>query len=156
MTRGTPTHEPPEYPDNELPDEPAPGARQLLSMFLPVAAAILVFIVALMLALKFLVIPAMDRSDPSVQARALATIGALQTQEVVEKAQQPSTPEVTSTPRPIQAAQSTAPPRRLRRPGRLWFNLPQASTDDRPLKERRAPGRSRRPPRRVRGQHRQT
>jgi hypothetical protein len=115
MARGTPTHEPPDYPDDELlPDEPPPGPRQLLRMFLPIAAAIVVVIFGLTLVLKFLVVPAMERSDPAVQARALATIGALQTQEVVTRAQQPSTvqptPEVTSTPRPTQAVQPAVQP----------------------------------------------
>src|SRR5438874_1635522 len=110
MAHGTPTHEPPEFPDEEvLPEEPAPTGRQLLRMFLPVAAAIVVFITALLLVLRLLVIPAMERSDPAVQARALATIGALQTQEAVTRSQgaltpQP-TPEPTSTPRPVATAQ---------------------------------------------------
>ena len=44
MARFTPTHEPPDFPDEELlPEEPAPTGRQLLRMFLPVAAAIVVF-----------------------------------------------------------------------------------------------------------------
>lgn len=106
MAHGTPTHEPPESPDDELlPEEPAPTGRQLLRMFLPVAAAIVVFITALILVLKFLVIPAMDRSDPAVQARALATIGALQTQEAVTRTQRTLTPEPASTPPPVSAAQ---------------------------------------------------
>ena len=43
MARFTPTHEPPDFPDEELlPEEPAPTGRQLLRMFLPVAAAIVV------------------------------------------------------------------------------------------------------------------
>jgi hypothetical protein len=115
MARGTPTHEPPDYPDDELlPDEPPPGPRQLLRLFLPIAAAIVVVIVALTLVLKFLVVPAMERSDPAVQARALATIGALQTQEVVTRAEQSSasqpTPELRSTPGPTQALQPAAQP----------------------------------------------
>ena len=53
MAHGTPTHEPPEFPDEEvLPEEPAPTGRQLLRMFLPVAAAIVVFITALLLVLR--------------------------------------------------------------------------------------------------------
>ena len=86
MAQGIPTHEPPEFPDEEVPpEEPAPTGRQLLRMFLLVAAAIVVFITALLLVLRLLVIPAMERSDPAVQARALATIGALQTQEAVAR-----------------------------------------------------------------------
>jgi hypothetical protein len=108
MAGRTPTHEPPEYPDEELPpDERAPDARQLLRMFAPVAAVIVVFILGLLLVLKFLVVPAMERSDPAVQTRALATIGALQTQEVATRAQQAPTPQPTlqptSAPRPVQA-----------------------------------------------------
>jgi hypothetical protein len=106
MARDIPTQKPPEFPDEELvPDEPAPGGRELLRMFLPVAAAIVVFITALMLALKFLVIPAMERSDPAVQARALATIGALQTQEAVTRSQQALTPQTTTTPQPLGTAE---------------------------------------------------
>jgi len=106
MARGIPTRKPPEFPDEELlPDEPAPGGRELLRMFLPVAAAIVVFIAALMLALKFLVIPAMERSDPAVQARALATIGALQTQEAVTRSEQALTPQPTTTPQPLGTAE---------------------------------------------------
>jgi hypothetical protein len=106
MARGIPTRKPPEFPDEELlPEEPAPGGRELLRMFLPVAAAIVVFITALMLALKFLVIPAMDRSDPAVQARALATIGALQTQEAVTRSQQALTPQPTTTSQPLGTAE---------------------------------------------------
>ena len=113
MARGTPTHEPPDYSDDEPRfEEPAPDARQLLRMFLPVAAAGIVVVLAVLLALKFLVIPAMERTDPAVQERALATIGALQTQEVVSRAQQAATPQPTpqlsSTPRLPQAAQPVA------------------------------------------------
>src|SRR3712207_9446534 len=48
-------------------------------------------------------IPGMERGDPAVQARAVATIGALQTQEAISAGQpvptiQP-TPQPTSTPR---------------------------------------------------------
>src|SRR5262252_3177055 len=105
MARKTPTHEPPEFPDDELlSDEPAPSGRQLFRMFLPVAAAIVVFITALMLVLKFLVIPAMERGDPNAQPRALATIGALQTQQAVTRTELALTPQTTpqevSTPRP--------------------------------------------------------
>ncbi len=110
MARGIPTRKPPEFPDEELlPDEPAPGGRELLRMFLPVAAAIVVFIAALMLALKFLVIPAMERSDPAVQARALATIGALQTQEAVTRSEQALTPQPTTTPQPLGTAERPVP-----------------------------------------------
>src|SRR6266542_6746310 len=114
MARGTPTHEPPEFPDEErLPEEPAPSGRQLLRMFIPVAAAIVIFITALMLVLKFLVIPAMDRSDPAVQTRALATIGALQTQEAVTRSQQAltpqATPQPTTTPQPLGTAERPVP-----------------------------------------------
>jgi hypothetical protein len=101
MARRIPTQKPPEIPDEELlPDEPTPGRRELLRMFLPVAAAIVVFITALMLALKFLVIPAMERSDPAVQARALPTIGALQTQEAITRSQQALRPQPTPSQRP--------------------------------------------------------
>jgi hypothetical protein len=111
MARGTPTREPPEFPDEELmPEESAPSGRQLLRMFIPVAAAIVIFITALLLVLKFLVIPAMDRSDPAVQARALATIGALQTREAATRAQQALTPQPTSTPQPMATAQSATQP----------------------------------------------
>jgi hypothetical protein len=115
MAGRTPTHEPPEYPDEELPpEEQAPDARQLLRMFAPVAAVIIVLTVGLLLVLKFLVVPAMERSDPAVQARALATIGALQTQEVATHAQQAPTLEPTprpaSTPLPVQAAQPASQP----------------------------------------------
>jgi hypothetical protein len=115
MARHTPTHEPPEIPDEDFVSEkPPPGGRQLLRMFLPVAAAIVVFITALMLVLKFLVIPAMDRGDPTAQTRALATIGALQTQEALTRSQraltpQP-TPQTTSTPRPLATAQPVNQP----------------------------------------------
>jgi len=110
MARGIPTRKPPEFPDEELlPDEPGPGGRELLRMFWPVAAAIVIFITALMLALKFLVIPAMERSDPAVQTRALATIGALQTQEAVTRSQQAltpqPTPQPTTTPQPLATAE---------------------------------------------------
>jgi hypothetical protein len=109
MARGTPTHEPPECPDEELlPEEPAPSGRQLLRMFIPVAAAIVIFITALMLVLTFLVIPAMERSDPAVQAHALATIGALQTREAATRAQQALTPRSASTPGPVATAQQPA------------------------------------------------
>jgi len=83
-------------------------------MFIPVAAAIVIFITALMLVLKFLVIPAMERSDPAVQARALATIGALQTQEAVTRSQRARTPQATalptSTTRPVATAQPATQP----------------------------------------------
>jgi hypothetical protein len=106
MARGIPTQKPPEFPDEELlPEQPAPGGRELLRMFLPVAAAIVIFITALLLALKFLVIPAMERSDPAVQARALATIGTLQTQEAVTRGQQVLTPQPTATPRLVATAE---------------------------------------------------
>jgi hypothetical protein len=115
MARGIPRQQPPEFPDEELPpEEPAPGGRELLRMFLPVAGAIVVFVAALILALKFLVIPAMERSDPAVQARALATIGALQTQEAVTRGQQALTPQSTPlptvTPQPVATAISLARP----------------------------------------------
>src|SRR5438477_539312 len=78
----------------------------------PRAAAIVIFITALLLALKLLVIPAMERSDPAVQARALATIGALQTQEAVTRAQQgltaQPTAQTTSTPLPVATPQTVA------------------------------------------------
>jgi hypothetical protein len=74
-------------------------------MFIPVAAAIVVFIRALLLVIKFLVIPAMERGDPTAQTRAIATIGALQTQEAVTRSQQAltvqPTPQPASTPRPL-------------------------------------------------------
>src|SRR6266536_6314406 len=106
MAGGIPTQKPPEFPDEELlPDEPGPGGRELLRMFLPMAAAIVVFIAALLLALKFLVIPAMEGSDPAVQTRALATIGALQTQEAVTRSEQALTPQPTTTPQPLGTAE---------------------------------------------------
>jgi hypothetical protein len=110
MAGRTPTQEPPEYPEEELsPEEQAPDARHLLRMFAPVAAVVVVFTVGLLLVLKFLVVPAMERGDPAVQTRALATIGALQTQEVATRAQQaptpPPTPQPASTPLPVQAVQ---------------------------------------------------
>src|ERR671926_257108 len=99
MARFTPTHEPPELPDEEpLAEEAAPSGRQLLRMFLPVAAGIVLFISALLLVLKFLVIPAMERGDPAAQTRALATIGALQTQQAVSRAEPALT--VQATPQP--------------------------------------------------------
>jgi len=99
MASYIPTHEPPDFPDEELlPDEPAPSGRQLLRMFIPVALAIVVFITALMLVLKFLVIPAMERGDPAAQAGGVATLGALQTQQAVTRTQQALTPEVTGQP----------------------------------------------------------
>lgn len=110
MARYTPTHEPPDFPDEErLPEEPAPSKRQLLRMFIPVVLAIVVFITALMLVLKFLVIPAMERGDPAAQARGVATLSALQTQEPVTRTQQALasqvTPQPASTPRPVSTAQ---------------------------------------------------
>ena len=115
MARFTPTHEPPDFPDEELlPEEPAPTGRQLLRMFLPVAAAIVVFIGALLLVIKFLVIPALERGDPTAQARGVATLGALQTQQVVTRTQQALAPQPTAqpsaTPRPVATAQPASQP----------------------------------------------
>jgi hypothetical protein len=115
MARHTPTHGPPDFPDEELlPEESVPGGRQLLRMFIPVALAIVVFITVLMLVLKFLVIPAMERGDPNAQARGVATLGALQTQEAVTRTEQALTPQPTprpaSTPQPVATAQPAAQP----------------------------------------------
>jgi hypothetical protein len=115
MARFTPTHEPPDFPDQELPpEEPAPGGRQMLRMFIPVAVAIVVFIGALLLVIKFLVIPAMERGDPAAQTRGVATLGALQTQQAVTRSQQGLTPQTTSqpvsTPRPVATAQPVSQP----------------------------------------------
>jgi hypothetical protein len=115
MARFTPTHEPPDFPDQELPpEEPAPGGRQMLRMFIPVAVAIVVFIGALLLVIKFLVIPAMERGDPAAQTRGVATLGALQTQQAVTRSQQELTPQTTSqpvgTPRPVATAQPVSLP----------------------------------------------
>jgi len=115
MARFTPTHEPPDFPDEELlPEGPAPSGRQLLRMFIPVALAIVVFITALMLVLKFLVIPAMERGDPAAQARGVATLGALQTQQAVTRTQQALTPQPTgqpsATPRPVATPQPASQP----------------------------------------------
>src|SRR5438128_6283662 len=115
MARFTPTHEPPDFPDEELlPEEPAPTGRQLLRMFLPVAAAIVVFITALLLVIKFLVIPALERGDPTAQARGVATLGALQTQQAVTRTQQALAPQPTAqpaaTPRPVATVQPASQP----------------------------------------------
>ena len=81
----------------------------MLRMFIPVAAAIVVFIGALLLVIKFLVIPAMERGDPAAQTRGVATLGALQTQQAVTRSQQGLTPQTTpqpaNTPRPATTAQ---------------------------------------------------
>jgi len=83
-------------------------------MFLPVAAAIVVFIGALLLVIKFLVIPALERGDPTAQARGVATLGALQTQQAVTRTQQALAPQPTAqpaaTPRPVATAQPAAKP----------------------------------------------
>lgn len=115
MARYTPTHEPPDFPDEDLlPEEPAPSKPQLLRMFIPVALAIVVFITALMLMLKFLVIPAMERGDPAAQARGVATLGALQTQEALSRTEQAlarqATPPPASTPRPVATTQPASQP----------------------------------------------
>jgi hypothetical protein len=115
MARKTPTHEPPDFPDGELlPEEPAPSGRQLVHMFIPVALAIVVFVTALMLVLKFLVIPAMERGDPNAQTRGVATLGALQTQQAVTRTQQALTPQPTAqpavTPRPVATLQPASQP----------------------------------------------
>src|SRR5437879_8078523 len=115
MARFTPTHKPPDFPDEELlPEEPAPSGRQLLRMFIPVAAAIVVFITSLLLVLKFLVIPAMERGDPAAQTRAVGTLGALQTQQAFTRTQQAlapqTTPQPASTPRPVSTVQPASQP----------------------------------------------
>jgi cytoskeletal protein RodZ len=111
MARFTPTHEPPDFPDTELPpEEPAPGGRQMLRMFIPVAIAIVVFIGALLLVIKFLVIPALERGDPAAQTRGVATLGALQTQQAVTRSQQGLTPQTTPQPANTQRPATTAQP----------------------------------------------
>jgi hypothetical protein len=115
MARFTPTHEPPDFPDQELPpEEPAPGGRQMLRMFIPVAAAIVVFIGALLLVIKLLVIPALERGNPAAQTRGVATLGALQTQQAITRTQQVLTPQPTpkpaNTPLPVVTPQPASQP----------------------------------------------
>jgi hypothetical protein len=69
-----------------------------------------VFIGALLLVIKFLVIPAMERGDPTAQPRALATIGALQTQEAVTRSRQALTPQPTLQPASTPGAVATTQP----------------------------------------------
>ncbi len=111
MARFTPTHEPPDFPDTEMPpEEPAPGGRQMLRMFIPVAVAIVVFIGALLLVIKFLVIPALERGDPAAQTRGVATLGALQTQQAITRTQQVLTPQPTPQPAATSRPVTTAHP----------------------------------------------
>jgi hypothetical protein len=97
MARQT-TQQPPNPPNQNPSGEPS---RIGLPMFLVGATVVVVVMGAVIVALKFFVIPAFEGTDDGSYAHAQATIGALQTLQASRQA--PTAPVVAATAQPTQA-----------------------------------------------------